>query len=343
MWWRSAWLFLLVATLTPASASPMRQWSVGNWHAGAYSNDASGDFSHCAANATYRSGIAVFFSISRDFHWAMAFANDAWQLQPGSTYNIAFTVDDMEPLSATAVAIGRDVVKVTLADSVELFGRFKRGHTLRVAAANRIFSFNLTNTSQLLPSLLACAQNRGAPVIASPNPFRERKQSPPITTAEDSASRAEATTFAANLLSSAGIQGFRLLTPTEFPELKGEARWIDGSTIGRVDILSQIKKENFPELAGILIGADAKSCKGSYLSGSMPEDHSGTLAKVFTSCQTDKKNVTIYYLAIPRSSGGAYVVSTASFGSEKPAKERSALIQSAAFKLAGVDSPEPKK
>ena len=80
-----------------------------------------------------------------------------------------------------------------------------------MAAADQVFQFNLTGTSQLLPVLLRCAMQNGNPEIAT-NPFEGpvvSKSKPTNTRASDrSAERAEATILAANLLSQAGIQGF---------------------------------------------------------------------------------------------------------------------------------------
>ena len=64
-------LFLTCA----APAATMRNFKVGSWDAGAYSNDTTRQFTHCAATATYANGISVLFSINRDFHWSMGFAH----------------------------------------------------------------------------------------------------------------------------------------------------------------------------------------------------------------------------------------------------------------------------
>jgi hypothetical protein len=42
----------------------------------------------------------------------MAFAHPSWRLTQGQTYDIAFTVDQMSPLRARAVAVGPNLVEV---------------------------------------------------------------------------------------------------------------------------------------------------------------------------------------------------------------------------------------
>jgi hypothetical protein len=51
--------------------------------------------------------------------------------------------------------------------------------------------------------------------------------------------------------------------------------------------------------------------------------------RVFTSCKTGDRTLTIYYLALNRKQGGYYLFSTASSGSEEPAKEADASIRQA--------------
>jgi hypothetical protein len=162
----NACLALLV--VSNSAAAPLRNFKVGGWLAGAYSNDSTGEFSHCAASAAYGSGISVFFAISKDFTWRMSFSKPEWKLSTGAAYDIAFTVDNMPPVVSRAVAVGSNQVVVALNDSSDLFQRFRRGFVLSVAAADQVFRFNLTGTSQLLPVLLRCAMQNGNPQIAQP-------------------------------------------------------------------------------------------------------------------------------------------------------------------------------
>jgi len=320
----------------PASAERIRTVEIGSWLGGAYTNDRSGEFTHCAASASYKSGIIVTFSISRGLLWSMSFSNKAWRLNRNSSFEIAFTIDDMTPIFAQARAIDYDAIIVRLEDSAELFRRFQQGQMLKVATAKTLFRFNLTDTARLLPVLLSCAQNRGAPAVAdaTTNPF-SKKDTAPAKKAEgqaDPTTLAEANVFAANLLSSAGVK-FTLLGPKESPDIKGHARWFDGTTFGSLSLFPSATPEEIKGLGAFLIGRDAGQCKGSYLSGAIPDQGAGNLSRVFTTCQSGEKATTVYYLALPRKTGGAYVISTISIGSEAAAKERDASLREAAFKL----------
>jgi hypothetical protein len=318
-------------------AAEMRTFKVGAWHAGAYTSSSSREFSHCAATAGYKSGIWVTFSISRNFVWSMGFSNPAWKLVPGSEFDIGFTVDDMSPIFAKAVALTASRIDVTLDDSIELFKRFQRGHLLKVATTKTVFQFDLKDTSKLLPTLLYCAQQKGAaPEIASANPFEVRKDTTTATKDDNASTIAEANIFAANLLSLAGVSNFTLLGPTEHTNIKGQARWYDGSTFGTINVFPTATMNEIKEIGAALIGRDARECKGTYLSGAIPEDSRSAAARVFTTCQVGEKPITAYYLAVRRKAGGAYLISTISLGSEAPAKERDSMLRSAVFKASNT-------
>lgn len=329
---------LALMSVSYSSAAPLRNFRVGEWFAGAYSKDSTGEFSHCGASATYKSGISTVFAISKNLTWSMGFYNPAWRLSPKSTYDIAFTVDDMSPILAKAVAIDPSQVEVALQDSSELFARFRRGYLLTVAAADQVFRFNLTGTSQLLPVLLRCAAQNGNPGIVA-NPFEKsrpvvEKTKPTVAPASDrSAERAEATTLVANLLSQAGIQGFVLLDPNELPSIKADAKWRAGDLFGTITVAPDILPTQISEVPATLIGRDAKACKGTFLSGAIQDEPKNSFARIFTTCNDGKDTVTVYYLAVPRKAGGAYIMTTATVGLETPAKEADSNIRTAVYKV----------
>ena len=243
----------------------------------------------------------------------------------------------MPPIAAKAYAISAEHVTVPLQDSTELFARFRRGNVLRVAAADQVFSFNLTGTSQLLPILLRCALQNGNPAIVT-NPFEKsrpivEKAKPSTTPADRSAERAEATILAANLLSQAGIQGFVLLDQSELPDVKADAKWRSENLFGTITVVPDIQPSQISEVPSVLIGGAAKACKGTFLSGAIPDESKNSFARIFTTCNNGKDTTTVYYLAVPRKAGGAYIMTTAAVGSEVPAKEADSNIRTAAYKV----------
>jgi len=156
------WLGAVVgaALLAPAAAEPatMQSGTIGNWLIGAYSDDATGQFHHCAMSASYRSGIFMVFSVNREMQWALGFANPAWQLTKGTKYQLGMSIDGRTPFLEQATAINATQVEIPLPPNAYLFERFRHGLQLRVDAVGQSFFFNLNSTSRGLADLLVCAQ-----------------------------------------------------------------------------------------------------------------------------------------------------------------------------------------
>jgi hypothetical protein len=140
-------------------AATISDTHIGNWLVGAYSDDKTGAFSHCAASVQYNSGILMLLAIDRSYQWSMGFATSNWHLTVGHEYPISFTVDNTQALDGTGVAVRTDMVRVPLADSAALFNQFRRGYMLRVYSADQKFEFVLSGTNKILPALLRCVKS----------------------------------------------------------------------------------------------------------------------------------------------------------------------------------------
>jgi hypothetical protein len=327
------------AMLVSASdAKEMRSFRVGDWQGGAYSDNATGAFSHCAASATFPNRMMMLFAVHRKWTWEMSFAHPDWRLPVGNSYEIAFTVDDMQPLTARATAINPEQVSVQLGDTPELFQRFQKGRQLVVATAGQTFIFNLKQTNQLLQELLRCNRLEGkAPAVAS-NPFeakKEARKSDDARSTYDPLLHAEAATVAANVLSKSGIQGFSLMSTEGATALRSHAAWSTGDgMIGTLSILPGNADSLLKDMPKTVIARAAGACKGTFLSGAMPEDGKTPIARVFTTCQEgNDKSMTTYHLGAPRKKGGIYIFGTASMGSEAPAKSATESIRNAVLDL----------
>jgi hypothetical protein len=148
--------------------------------------------------------------------------------------------------------------------------------------------------------------------------------------------KAEATVIAANLLSQAGISGFRIAAPDEFPELKADAVWAAPDVMGTINIMAGAAPKDVDNIRAMVIGSEARGCKGIFFSGSIPDDGKEQLIRVFTTCQDKEAQATIYTLAVPRKAGGVYILRTmtaagAAAKSEKPVKDADAGIRKAVF------------
>lgn len=285
------------------------------WNIGAYTNDQTGRFNHCAAGTSYRSGIDLYFAIGGNFSWSMSLGNTSWRLQEGSQHPIRYQVDNGPVINGTARVIGERVVEIELLDSRALFQLFKIGRVLHVEAQGQSFGFNLTNSSKALDAALNCATEMVAIEKATPdpfaagagqgvNPFANR------TAPNDSrdALRAEAAAVTANLLSAAKVEGFAMAEAIP-AELKFfDAMWTAPGVVGGLTVGLDETPES--ALAGITSRAMA-SCKGRHATAKLPEK--GGIISLKQMCDDQASTV----IVIPRQKGGVYVVSVVPAGKQE--------------------------
>ncbi|MGD0635050.1 MAG: hypothetical protein ABSA13_12365 [Beijerinckiaceae bacterium] len=166
------WASIFGAALLASSAyaaGPIKPLSIGNWSGGAYTDDATGAFSHCVLGATYASGIYFLVSVNRNFGWSLGFTHQNWQLSPGQTIPIDLTFDGRGPFHVYGSVVPPRLVVVQMPTTSELIRRFRGASQMTAFANGQLFQFALTNTAQTLPALVRCVhENIGEPVAATP-------------------------------------------------------------------------------------------------------------------------------------------------------------------------------
>ncbi len=82
---------LVTFTSLPAlAAGPMGSINLGHWSGGAFTNEKTGAFSHCAASAGYQNGFLLTIGQNAERTWLLAIANPSWNLTLGETFPIEF-------------------------------------------------------------------------------------------------------------------------------------------------------------------------------------------------------------------------------------------------------------
>jgi len=78
-WLRGAALVSMLITAAGAAqaAGPFRPFQLGLWSGGAFTNDQTGAFSHCAAGVSYASGITMHASVNRFYGWSFGVFSSA--------------------------------------------------------------------------------------------------------------------------------------------------------------------------------------------------------------------------------------------------------------------------
>ncbi len=135
---------------------PYGSINIGNWKGGAYTNDGDGTFSHCAAGASYASGVNFLVMIDRDGGWALGFAHEQWKLRIGEAFPLSLTFDGQQPFNVHGIPISDKLVRVPMPINSALISQFRRAKAMTAFTQGQLFQFNLDQSGQLLPALVHC-------------------------------------------------------------------------------------------------------------------------------------------------------------------------------------------
>jgi hypothetical protein len=307
----------------PAFSQVIASSRFEGWVINSFRSASTGQFTHCAASATYNSGVSLLFSVNHRFDWNMGFASSAWNLQPGTQIPITYAIDALPPRTATASVVASNHVVAPLPDDTRLFQQMRAGLRMFVTGGGQSLGFNLTRTSLVLGTLLECARDQGRTVnVRLPN----AAQSAPLPAAPPSPSvggvtadmRVDATQFVANLLSSANMQGFRILTRAD---LQGEhippfvrasvVAWQGTASIGTLHIITNVDPRDLDKPASDIIASDARACVGEFATGRTADAEMTNVRRLHTICRASNGSLeTISYILIPMPGRLVYQLST---------------------------------
>ena len=340
--------FLLSAGSVRADTLPGSVTDVAGWRLGAYTDDKSGKFSHCAASAPYKSGITMFFAVSNDFTWRVGWSHPDWRFTVGQQVDLSMYVDGAGPYKVTGIAKTKDLALAELAATTALFDAFRKGFLLTVNAQGNTYKFNLDGTFAALTEVLECtrryvgvrpAASPPAPIISSPSPQPQRAPTRAVTSEQ----RLEAMTVVANVLAQGDLAGFKILTSREVKEMKlpdadtWDVVWKAEDVIGTLRIIPKGAVGSAAEIATAMISEDSRSCTGQFASGSTPDEKNPNVVRMFTGCNGKNGAHEVRYVAIPLEEGGFYLFATLGLtktGDPKTAVAKTdALLRNAVFEI----------
>ncbi len=152
---------LLVSCLLQAAvvsianaAGPFGNISVGTWKGGAFSDDNTGAFSHCAASSAFGSGVILVVGQNANNGWLLGFASPNFHLNKGATVPIDVVFDGQEQARLFATATSASLATAILPPQV---ARTFQKSSLMVAVSGRTtLRFNLISTGPLIAMLANC-------------------------------------------------------------------------------------------------------------------------------------------------------------------------------------------
>ena len=328
--WVVAFTILLCALAVIRSAEargPYGSISVGNWKGGAFTNDQTGQFSHCGATAIYQSGIIFVVMIDGAPSWSLGFAHDSWSLSGGQSFPIALTFDGGPAVNVQGIAISNKLVRVPMPDNSSLINQFRKAKSMTAYAQGQLFQFNLDQTAQLLPTLINCVANVKKYGVANAGDFsvavapKQAAASPaggsmrPAPQAGPADMQIEAVELASNFILKTSLRNPQVLSRSETPSAiaASGAAWRSDEAAGFVRIIVPREGMKGIDVTAAIVAGDAKDCGGKFASGRMSElVDSDVVFRGFSSCEDSAGARISQYFLVSRKKGGFVLFSVVS-------------------------------
>ena len=174
--WKSFFVacFVQAAIVSVAhAAGPFGTIHIGAWNGGAYTDDATGNFSHCAAGSQYASGVSLVVSQTAGNSWLLGFGSTAFHFTKGDTLPIDVTFDGQSQARLFATANSTVLISAILPPNVARI--FQQSSLMVAVARDTPLQFNLTSTGPLLAVLANCASKVKAEGLNSAGDFAAPK------------------------------------------------------------------------------------------------------------------------------------------------------------------------
>lgn len=155
---RTSWLVACVLQVILAgvanAAGPFGTINVGNWIGGAFSDDSTGRFSHCAATAPYANGVSLFVAQNAAGSWLLSFAGPAFRFNKGDSATIDLTFDGQAEARLFATASAPSMVTAVMPPNVAR--TFQKASLMVAVTGGKPLQFSLTSTGPLIAALANC-------------------------------------------------------------------------------------------------------------------------------------------------------------------------------------------
>ncbi len=174
-------VFYVLASACAYAAGPFGSIHVGNWIGGAFSDDKTGAFSHCAATSSYGSGVSLVVGQNAANSWLLSFASPAFHLSNGQNIAIDVTFDGQ--VQARLFAVANSPIMATAVMPPNVARTFQRASLMVAMAGGAPLQFNLTSTGPLLSVLGNCVAKVKAEGLNSAGDFSKLATKPVAATA----------------------------------------------------------------------------------------------------------------------------------------------------------------
>ncbi|HTV44913.1 MAG TPA: hypothetical protein VMF05_06320 [Stellaceae bacterium] len=138
------------------AAGPLRAFARGLWSGGAYTDDRTGEFTHCSAGVAYDSGINLFVLVTAAHHWWLGFIDPQWTFAAKASLEVELRFDRGIPVPRGAMLPRDDLLLVPLPDNSNLVETFRNSTRLTLVAQGEAYRFKLADVPAVLDALSGC-------------------------------------------------------------------------------------------------------------------------------------------------------------------------------------------
>src|ERR1700728_2671273 len=136
------------------AAGPLGTIQVGTWFGGAFTDEKTGTFSHCAAAEVYGSGLAFSVGESSSRSWLAGFTDRSLEMSQGATMPIDVTFDGQAQFHLIGTATSPTVVVAMLTDST--VSQFRKSQSMFVQGKKHTYQIPLSSTDKLVAEIENC-------------------------------------------------------------------------------------------------------------------------------------------------------------------------------------------
>ncbi|TYO68299.1 trypsin-like peptidase domain-containing protein [Bradyrhizobium hipponense] len=136
------------------AAGPFGSVNIGNWIGGAFSNDETGAFSHCAATTPYANGVILVVGYNAAGTWSLAFASPGYRFNKGENAAIDVIFDGQEQARLFATAYQPNMLTAIMPANV--VRTFQKASLMVATAGRTVLNFDLTSTGPVIAALTNC-------------------------------------------------------------------------------------------------------------------------------------------------------------------------------------------
>jgi S1-C subfamily serine protease len=171
---------LLVSVADVARAKgPFGSVNVGNWIGGAFSNDETGTFSHCAATTPYANGVILVVSQNAAGSWLLAFASPSYHFNKGENAAIDVIFDGQEQARLFATANQPNMLTAVM--PLNVVRTFQKASLMVATAGRAVLNFDLTSTGPVIAALANCVTKVKADGLDKAGDFTKGAAKPAAT------------------------------------------------------------------------------------------------------------------------------------------------------------------